>query len=229
MAKLVVAVPTCQDRSVKSALRRIIVLAFIGAVITGLLVIVAGPANVQVAPAAVSDSVRSACTDFSYDKVWQTSRKWGRARERSCVDYTDSQIRGYVQFQIDWPLDCMISVGFPPSGSGGCPLSRATKEPSLILKTLEVSFNWEYLGISPIEGRCDWSDIYFGNMSQGYQPVTVSCYSVWAPVIKGGKYYIDIIGVKADVQDDGDPPKQLHPFQQAWFERGGDFYWEAVK
>jgi hypothetical protein len=123
----------------------------------------------------------------------------------------------------------LLSVGFPPSANGGCPLGRASKEPALHLKSLEISWDWEVPGASPKGLKCEWPDVFFGNIVQGYKPVTVSCYSDWAPVIKGGRYFINIVGVNADVKDDSDPPKQLQPVRQPWFERAGQFFWENVK
>jgi hypothetical protein len=87
----------------KSMLRQLMFAGTITALLGGLLVALAAPANAQAAP-----GFKEGCTDFSYEKVWQTSRKWGRARERTCVDYTESAVRGYVQFQVDWPLDCTV-------------------------------------------------------------------------------------------------------------------------
>lgn len=206
------------------SVRRLISTMTAGAVFAGSAMVAgAGTAAAQVAPTP-------ACTEFSNDKVWQTSTKWGRARERTCVEsIAGSGVRGVVQFQVDWPVDCSVSVGFPPSASGGCPLSRSVKEPGLWLKTLSMSWNWEPPGAAPTPVTCNSTDMFFGNMVQGYKPVTVSCHSPWSPITPGGSYVIDVVSVEADVKDDGDPPRQLTPYTQTWTERSGDFNWETVK
>lgn len=82
------------------------------------------------------------CSAYTDDQMWQTSAQWGRVRQRLCVEFTDAEVRAQVQFQTDWPAQCSLSAGLPPSVGIDCPANRLTKLGKLTFKDVVMPISW---------------------------------------------------------------------------------------
>ena len=150
----------------------------------------------------------SFCPAYTNGETWQTSTQWGRVRERPCVQYTDNQARAMVEFQVDWPADCSLTVGLPPSVGAGCPAKVVTKLGKLTFKNVKITSSWKAPDGQSSPFECNWTEeLTAFNM----QNTTFDCYGPWSPIQSNGQYAIRIDGVQADVKDDGAGQKTLAP------------------
>src|SRR3954452_15629872 len=84
------------------------------------------------------------CSQYTNEQVWQTSADWARVRERTCAEWVPNgnMIRARGEFQIDWPSNCTLSVGLPPSGAVGCPWSTTWKHHRIGFNSLQIHMKW---------------------------------------------------------------------------------------
>lgn len=177
------------------------------------LAIVAGAAVGVAAPAAADESnTQTACTQYTDGQIWQTSTQWGRVRQRLCIEYTNTDVRAHVQLQTDWPSDCELSVGIPPTAGIGCPVGRLTKLGKLTYKKVEMPISWQHNGDPVQSTTCEFTDVTAFDMSD----TTLTCDGAWMPIAKGDHNQVWADGLAADVKDDGDGlkllPSETHGF-----------------
>lgn len=165
------------------------------------LVASAGLVFVQATPAAAA----TICSAYTNGEVWQTSTRWGRVRERVCLEYTSTQVRGRVYMQVDYPQSCSLTVGLPPSGGISCPGSTQTKAANLDLHGNKISVGIKR-GSATKYYTCTWGSWSAG----GHVTMTRSCYTPYLSDAYSS-YRVYARDVMGDVKSDGDGWKVLAP------------------
>lgn len=161
---------------------------------------------------AAAPETRTSCSDFTNSKVWQTRSQWARVSERLCLEWTTTKVngswlvRGRWQFRVDWPVDCSLSVGLPPSGGISCPAGRAWKNPSLTFRNVIIDGGWRAGSAPAASGRCQSLNWYTSRMVQS--TYTRTCHGPWM-VGRPGSVFTISMSAQGDVADDGDGEKTL--------------------
>jgi hypothetical protein len=183
--------------------------------VAGALAIAAALAGVTVfaSPQPAYAATQTVCTDFTNAKVWQTRTSWARIRERACLEYTGTQVRPRTQVQVDWPADCSLSIGVPPTVSGSCPTSRLSKSPDLLFRTVDIQQGWKIGSANRVNGTCHSEAWNVGRLRQS--TFTKTCVGSWSPRNRLVEYRVDV-NVTADVWADGDGLKQLGAISASW-------------
>jgi hypothetical protein len=158
------------------------------------------------AVAAVTTTICGAGGQYVNEAIMQTSTRWGRAGERVCFEYSDTQVRARAQFRIDWPSNCTLSLGYN-AGSTSCPSRVLTKLGRLHFYKVQIPVRWAGPDGAVHTNTCTWNNQTAWDMS-----ATVwTCDAAWMAIQKGGRYYGGIEGAGGDVKDDGDGLKVLDP------------------
>lgn len=163
------------------------------------------------------------CVKYSQGDVWQTRFAWVRARYRLCmpVSIDGDTVQPIVQLQFDWPINCSLSVGFPPAGSVGCPLGVQAKEPRVNFRNF-VKVNGRPVAIRiPLSITHPNGKTYLAwcNYTSSGNPLGVNIrqnggqttYTCRGPKFTrmSGVYTVGSPGPQADVADDGDTERIL--------------------
>ncbi|MBU2667176.1 hypothetical protein KOI35_27075 [Actinoplanes bogorensis] len=164
-------------------------------------------------PQPAMAATQTICTDFTNAKVWQTRTSWARIRERACLEYSGAQVRPRTQVQVDWPADCTLSIGVPPSVTGGCPSSRLTKSPDLLFRLLDIQQGWKVGTANRVNGTCRIQSWNVGRLQQS--TFTKTCVGSWVPRKRLVEYRV-FVNVTADVWADGDGLKSLNEITASW-------------
>ncbi|WP_194818826.1 hypothetical protein [Nocardia sp. XZ_19_385] len=169
-------------------------------------------------PAANADNreeITGACSAYTNEQLWQTSLRWARARERVCYEENSKrEIRAVVQFQVDWPTNCSLSVGLPPQVGAGCPIDATMKRASLSMRNVEMAFTYRLPGGREKNASCKFSDRW--NTENYGSNLTKSCRTTWHPWAKGD-LRMTIDKMQVDVIDDGDISKELLPISNTFY------------
>lgn len=172
-------------------------LAALGTASTALLLTAASPANAT-----------TTCSAYTNGEVWQTSSDWARVRERVCIDYNATKVRALVQFQADWPGDCSLTVGLPPTAGATCPLTTNTKRMMINMKGVKMSVDLQPEGKSTEKRSCN----HGAASKKGPGTKTWSCHGPWVPR-SSPSYKVVAHDVQGDRKDDGDGWKVLPPIE----------------
>ncbi|SEG88976.1 hypothetical protein SAMN05444920_106350 [Nonomuraea solani] len=197
-------------------LGRLLTTLVAAALIVGLTSLLPPRADAEVAskPAA-SGSLADHCSPYTNAQFWHTSVRWGRVRERVCVEENSRrQVRAVAQFAVDWPRRCTLSAGLPPQVSGTCD-SNAYRFRSLSIKSLRIVFGYTAPNgvrrnglVCKFESR--WNVVNVDGRSD-----TKRCWSSWRPKLRG-TYRVRIDYIEADVFDDGQGYKKLAPISDTF-------------
>lgn len=169
----------------------------------------AAAGTVGLASAAQADTTQTLCGGggiYANEAVWQTSTQWGRAGERTCFEYSSTQVRARVQLRIDWPSDCTLTVGYG-AGEVGCPIRTSSKVGRLTFHVVQLPIQWADTDGAVHSGTCTWTDQTAFDLSAK----TWTCVSPWMAIRKGGRYYSGVTGAGGDLKNDGDGLKLLQP------------------
>jgi hypothetical protein len=158
------------------------------------------------AEAAATTTVCPAGGLYVNEAIMQTSTRWGRAGERVCWEYSDTQMRARADFRIDWPSNCTLNLGYK-AGSTGCPTQVVTKLGRLNFHEIQIPVRWAGPDGVIHGDTCSWSNQTAWDMSAEVW----TCPGAWMPIQKGGRYYSGVAGAGGDVKDDGDGMKLLDP------------------
>jgi hypothetical protein len=176
-------------------------LAALGTASTALLLTAASPANAE-----------TICSQYTNDQIWQTSSEWARVREQVCIEYKGTKLRALAHFQADWPSNCSLSVGLPPTAGVSCPASTKLKTPSINLRGLKMSVDLQPAGKSGTGRTCDLGAV--GALIEN--PATLSCHSPWVSRSSSSSYKVVAHDVMGDRKDDGDGWKVLAPAEMTF-------------
>ncbi|MEV6279452.1 hypothetical protein [Nocardia sp. NPDC051832] len=175
-----------------------------------------GSASLLPPTANADEKITGSCTAYTNEQLWQTSLRWARARERICYEENSKrEVRAVVQFQVDWPTNCSLSVGLPPQYAAGCPLDATLrKRASLSMRNVEMAFTYRLPGDSKKRASCKYPDRW--NTENYGSNLTKSCRTSWKPRSKGD-FRIEIDKMKVDVIDDGDVAHELRPVDNTFY------------
>lgn len=167
---------------------------------------VVGSAGLVLAQATPAAAVTTICSAYTNGEVWMTSTRWGRVRERVCLEYTSTSVRGKVSMQVDYPLSsCSLTVGLPPSGSISCPVTRPRVE------NLDFDGTKIRVGFKRGNGTIWWGWCEAGSWSAGWlDTMTRSCHTPYF-ADRYRSYRVYASDVMGDVRDDGAGWKVLAP------------------
>lgn len=160
---------------------------------------------------------------LKYSSTWQDPG-WGRARERARVEWADGKVRGIIDLQVDWPTNCQLTAGFPPSVSGGCSTVALTRDPYLPVKSTHIAFGMTTPNELVVK------ECHEGKWNPGLQFLeqdgsdTRHCVTDWTPMVPGGTYKIDVRGVSIDILHDDKGDESLAPFTQEFTASSGRMY-----
>ncbi|MFC4058036.1 hypothetical protein ACFOWE_07000 [Planomonospora corallina] len=165
---------------------------------------------------AVADVTSKVCTDYTNEKVWQTTNGWARARLRTCLEWVPNgnAIRARGEFQLDWPSNCTLSVGLPRSVSATCPAGLLRKSAGMSLKKLHLNIGWRDSATGAWKyGTCTTTlNARFAGI--GSSPRTKYCTGPWMAHPAG--VHSSSVSITADVADDGDDYKTLDEVRSSW-------------
>ncbi|MEU6197794.1 hypothetical protein [Streptomyces sp. NPDC047061] len=179
-----------------------------------------GVSVIGTSASAAEPVTQTSCSDYTNSKVWQTRTQWARVSERVCLEWTTTKVngawkvRGRWEFRVDWPSDCTLSVGLPPSGGISCPAGRALKNPSLAFKNVIIDGGWKEGAGATRTGRCQFQNRYASRMNRS--AYVQGCSGPWMVGRKGSSFVISM-SAQGDVADDGDGEKFLGDWiSQPW-------------
>jgi hypothetical protein len=187
--------------------RRRLLSGIAAAILAGAMALFATP---QPALAAATQTI---CTSWTNSQVWQTSTSWSRVRDRLCLEYTAVQVRARTQFQVDWPSECSITIGIPPTVTGGCPVSRFLRAPNNLFLSVQMHQGWMVGSGKRVNGTCTSSN--WNAMRSAQSTYTKTCVGGWAPRKRLVEYRV-YLSVAGDIWADNDGFKQLDEVTASW-------------
>ncbi len=145
---------------------------------------------------------------YTGEAFWQTSTQWGRAGERLCWEYSDTQVRAVGQLRIDWPSDCTLTAGLQ-TAEVSCP-TREAKLGRLTFYSVQVPL--ELTGPDGVThpSTCTWDNQTAFDMDHKVW----TCTSDWVGIQQGGAYRGVMTGAGGDIKHDGDGLKLLDTFSR---------------
>ena len=186
-------------------------------------VAVSGAVGATAAPPPASAAAETLCSQYSQGQVWQTSRQWVRARYRICLDVDPTVVRPKVQMQFDFPTNCTVSAGFPPSGGVSCPIGIVAKTPAVWFRNtsgtngaLVIPLQVHTPSGYDRSHQCSFPATSVSRLGPAAHIGTTTFTCRWPQPLKRrvGLYTVSSGGPRADVANDGDSWRILDPGAQ---------------
>jgi hypothetical protein len=120
----------------------------------------------------------------------------------------DTIVYAVARLQVDWPSQCSIEVGLPPTGSVSCPLSSwLAKYHDMRFDHVKVGLDFQLVGGTTVGTTCTWGN----NYKDAPGTLTFTCRYGTATRVAGRQYKVSVHDTGADLYGDSTGYQLLNP------------------